>query len=114
MDHGKGYCRPKLYFDADERGRTLFEPGRQFPTRPLEAISNCQQTQQIRSYIPINACDLNAYAVEHAVQAGMLVVVAAGNDGCAGLVCPTLGTIDSPGTAPSALTVGSTTNSHLI
>ncbi|HXJ43171.1 MAG TPA: S8 family serine peptidase, partial [Bryobacteraceae bacterium] len=83
-------------------------------TGPLETVSNCQQTQQIRSYIPINACDLNAYAVEHAVQAGMLVVVAAGNDGCVGLVCPTLGTIDSPGTAPSALTVGSTTNSHLI
>ncbi len=80
---------------------------------PLDTSSSCSQAQ-IRPYIPTTACDINAYAVEHAVQAGMLVVVAAGNDGCAGLSCPTLGTIDSPGTAPSALTVGSTTNAHLI
>ncbi len=80
---------------------------------PLDTSTACSGTQ-LRTYIPATACDINAYAVEHAVQAGMLVVVAAGNDGCAGLTCPTLGTIGSPGTAPSALTVGSTTNAHLI
>ena len=80
---------------------------------PLDTSTACTQAQ-LRSYIPATACDINAYAVEHAVQAGMLVVVAAGNDGCSGLTCPTLGTIASPGTAPAALTVGSTTNSRVI
>jgi uncharacterized protein (TIGR03437 family) len=79
---------------------------------PLDTTASCGQTQLV-SYIPATACDVNAYAVEHAAQ-NMLVVVAAGNDGCAGLNCPTLGTINSPGTAPSALTVGSTANSHVV
>jgi minor extracellular serine protease Vpr len=52
------------------------------------------------------ACDPWAAAVKNAVSAGMLVVVAAGNEG------PQLATIDSPGTAPFALTVAATTNSH--
>ncbi len=79
----------------------------------LDQSSSCQPTQ-IRSYISATACDVNAFAVEHAVQAGLTVVVAAGNDGCSGLNCPTLGTIDSPGTSPSAITVGSTLNSHIV
>ncbi len=48
--------------------------------------------------------DLDAQAVERAVQAGVIVVVAAGNNG------PDLNTISSPATAPSALSVGATTN----
>jgi minor extracellular serine protease Vpr len=52
------------------------------------------------------ACDPWAAAVKNAVSTGMLVVVAAGNEG------PSFGTMNSPGTAPFALTVGATTNSH--
>jgi len=39
-------------------------------------------------------------AVENAIEAGVVVVVAAGNDG------PSLGTVSSPGLAPDAITVG--------
>jgi len=81
---------------------------------PLDQTTGCQQQTPLRSYIPATVCDVNAYVVEHAALIGMTVVVAAGNDGCSGLVCPTLGTINSPGTAPSAITVGSTTNAHVI
>ena len=80
---------------------------------PLDMSTSCNQTP-LRSYIPATVCDVNAYVVEHAALIGMVVVVAAGNDGCSGLICPTLGTINSPGTAPSAITVGSTTNAHVI
>ena len=52
------------------------------------------------------ACDPWAAAVRNAVSTGMLVVVAAGNEG------PSLASIDSPGISPFALTVGATTNSH--
>jgi minor extracellular serine protease Vpr len=76
--------------------------------------TGCKTSTPLRSWIPATACDVNAIAVEHAALAGMVVVVAAGNDGCSGFNCPTLGTINSPGTAPSAITVGSTTNSHVL
>ncbi len=39
-------------------------------------------------------------AVENAIQAGVVVVVAAGNDG------PSMGTVSSPGLSPGAVTVG--------
>ena len=58
-------------------------------------------------------CDPEAQAVENAVAAGMAVVVAAGNEGDIGNQIPTRGTIDSPGTAPSAITVGASTNAHI-
>lgn len=48
-------------------------------------------------------------AVENAVAAGMVVVVAAGNSGEDGRE-----TIESPGIAPSAITVASSTNSHVV
>ena len=61
-------------------------------------------------------CDPLAMAVEHAVQSGLVVVIAAGNDGdgASSYNAPTLSSIESPGDAPSAITVGSTTNSHYI
>lgn len=61
-------------------------------------------------------CDVRAAAVETAVSAGLTVVVPAGNDGDlgpAGARFPTEASINSPGTAPSAITVGATTNSHI-
>jgi uncharacterized protein (TIGR03437 family) len=58
-------------------------------------------------------CDPEAYAVEQAVNAGMVVVVAAGNEGETGLLTTAaLNTMDSPGDAPGAIAVAATTNSH--
>lgn len=67
----------------------------------------------LRPYIPVNACDVRAQAVENAVRSGMVVVVSAGDDGGTGAVYPALGSINSPGTAPSAITVGASTNAHV-
>ncbi len=58
-------------------------------------------------------CDPLSQAVESATSLGMLVVVAAGNDGQNGSFYPTLGSIESPAIAPSAIAVAATTNSHL-
>jgi minor extracellular serine protease Vpr len=58
-------------------------------------------------------CDILADAVETAVRNGMLVVVAAGNSGASGYSFPSRNTINSPATAPSALAVGASTNSHI-
>ena len=60
-----------------------------------------------------DVCDVRAQAVENAVSSGLTVVVSAGNDGAAGLEFPALNSIHTPGTAPSAITVGATTNSHV-
>jgi uncharacterized protein (TIGR03437 family) len=60
-----------------------------------------------------NPCDPRADAVENAVRRGLLVVVSAGNDGDLGRFAPAFNSIHSPGTAPSALTVGATTNSQI-
>ncbi|HLK69238.1 MAG TPA: S8 family serine peptidase [Bryobacteraceae bacterium] len=59
-------------------------------------------------------CDLEAQAVENAIANGLVVVVSAGNDGNVGQRIPTLNTIHSPGTAPSAITVGASVNSHVL
>ena len=67
-----------------------------------------------KPYIPGAACDVMAFAVENAVQMGMTVVVSAGEDAASGQNFPTLATINSPGTAPDAITVGATTNSHVL
>ena len=48
--------------------------------------------------------DLEVQAIERATRAGVVVVVSAGNNG------PGLNTLASPGTAPSAITVGAVTN----
>src|SRR5262249_12414729 len=53
---------------------------------------------------PRQSDDLEAQAIERASQAGVIVVVAAGNNG------PGLNTIASPATAPSAIAVGATSN----
>jgi hypothetical protein len=60
-----------------------------------------------------DACDIRADAIENASRLGLASVVPAGNDGDVGLQFPTLNTIHTPGTAPSAITVGASTNSHI-
>lgn len=55
-------------------------------------------------------CDPWADAVDQATRAGMTVVVAAGNDGDVGLFAPSYNSIHTPGSVPTALTVGSSTN----
>lgn len=57
-------------------------------------------------------CDLSGQAFENAAKAGMVIVVAAGNEGSDGTNYPTFSSISSPGDAPSVITVGATTNSH--
>jgi uncharacterized protein (TIGR03437 family) len=58
-------------------------------------------------------CDILAEAVENAVKLGMVVVAAAGNDGDTAANYPTLNSIHTPGTAPDAITVGASMNSHV-
>jgi len=60
-------------------------------------------------------CDPLAMAVENAVKAGMVVVIAAGNSAIGQSInAPAFGTVQSPGDAPSAIEVGATTNSHFM
>jgi minor extracellular serine protease Vpr len=61
----------------------------------------------------VGPCDPQVDAVENAILKGMSVVIGAGNTGDTGLYAPGLGTINSPGTAPNAITVGGSTNSHI-
>jgi minor extracellular serine protease Vpr len=52
--------------------------------------------------------DFLAESVDAAVDAGMVVVAAAGNSG------PGDATVESPGTAPNAITAGASTNPHFV
>jgi uncharacterized protein (TIGR03437 family) len=63
---------------------------------------------------PHNYCDPLAQVVETAVSQGLVVIAGAGNDGNSGPKFPTLNSIHSPGTAPSAITVTASTNSHAL
>ncbi|MGH9719818.1 MAG: S8 family serine peptidase [Bryobacteraceae bacterium] len=72
------------------------------------ALDRCQDRQGRDQ-----ACDIRAESVENAVRAGLAVVVSAGNDGDFGLRFPALNSIHTPGTAPTAITVGATTNAHV-
>jgi uncharacterized protein (TIGR03437 family) len=58
-------------------------------------------------------CDLWVDVVEVAAATGLTIVISAGNDGDLGLRFPSLNSIHSPGTAPSAITVGAISNSHI-
>ena len=80
---------------------------------PYDQVAQCQP-QGLPAYIPGAACDVLSYAVEHAIQLGMTVVVSAGEDAESGYNFPAYATINSPGTAPDAITVGATTNSHVL
>jgi len=72
---------------------------------PLDSGAACGQNAG-------TPCDQEAAAVQNAVNGGMTVVVAAGNQGQTGAVQPTLNTISTPADAPNAIAVAATTNSH--
>jgi minor extracellular serine protease Vpr len=59
-------------------------------------------------------CDVYSQAVESATRLGTLVVAAAGNGGNIGLHSVTKNSLNTPGVAPSAVTVGASANSHLV
>ena len=73
---------------------------------PLDSFPECGDGRTAA------ACDIRAQAVETAIRNGLTVVVSAGNDGDTAAQFPALNTVHSPGTAPSAITVGASTNSH--
>lgn len=76
---------------------------------PLETGAACGKKEGV-------PCDLVPPVVEAVVKAGMVVVIAAGNDGDGqeSVSSPVFNTIESPGDAPSAITVGATTSSHFM
>lgn len=57
------------------------------------------------------ACDIESVTIQNAVASGMVVVVAAGNEGDNSGT--TLNTVSSPGGAANAITVAALTNSHV-
>ena len=81
-------------------------------SEPLETDTACATSGVPSAYQ--DDCDIPAQAVENAVAMGMTVVVAAGNDALSSNQPPALNSINSPGTAPSAITVGASTNAHIL
>jgi uncharacterized protein (TIGR03437 family) len=59
------------------------------------------------------ACDWRAEVVENASRMGLAVVVSAGNSGDTATRFPAYNSVETPGTAPSAISVGSITSSQI-
>ena len=59
-------------------------------------------------------CDVRSQAVESATRLGVLVIAAAGNGGDIGATAVSQNSLNTPGVAPSALTVGASVNSHAL
>ncbi len=59
-------------------------------------------------------CDPLGDTVQRVSRLGLAVVAAAGNEGDLGLYLPGAGSVTRPGTSPSAITVGATTNGHVL
>jgi len=74
---------------------------------PLDAEADCADSSGDTH------CDVRVEAVENAVKLGLVVVTSAGNDGNTAANYPTLDSIHTPGTAPDAITVGASMNSHV-
>lgn len=80
--------------------------------QPLDVDTACATSGVPSTYQ--NDCDIPAQVVENATAMGMTVVVSAGNDSQTSFQPPALNSINSPGTAPSAITVGASTNGHVM
>jgi minor extracellular serine protease Vpr len=58
-------------------------------------------------------CDILAEAINRLAGMNVAVVAPAGNSGNTGALAPVLGSINSPGTAPAAITVGAISNGNI-
>jgi len=76
---------------------------------PLDVDPSCSLSGTVAA-----ACDIYAQMVASAVSAGLVVVASAGNDGNLGTLPHTLSSVHTPGTVPSAITVGASYNSHVL
>jgi uncharacterized protein (TIGR03437 family) len=59
-------------------------------------------------------CDPLGDTVQRVSRLGLVVVAAAGNDGDLGLFLPGASSVTRPGTSPAAITVGASSNSHVV
>lgn len=84
---------------TDEMDIAVLSLGGPAFTGPLDEGVSCGAAPDV-------PCDPLARAVENAVQAGLTVVAAAGNEGNDGEKSPTLNSVSSPATAPSVIAVG--------
>src|SRR6185295_921105 len=75
---------------------------------PLDVGTTCEFND------PTALCDIRAQRIEQATALGLTVVASAGNSGNSGAKSPARNSLHSPGTAPSAITVGATNNSHIV
>ncbi|MFN7922441.1 MAG: S8 family serine peptidase [Bryobacteraceae bacterium] len=93
--------------DAFQDGMDIasFSSGGAALTGPLDTGAACGNAAGV-------PCDLVAKVFEDVAKMGMVVVAAGGNEGQDGLGRTTFGSIDSPGNAPSVISVGATTNAH--
>lgn len=90
---------------ADNMDIIVYSSGSPALTGPLDTGTSC--------LIPAGSvCDVIALAVDNAVKAGKVVVVAAGNYGDQGTATPVYQSVTSPATAPNAIAVGASSNSH--
>lgn len=73
---------------------------------PRDSGATCNETGT-------RACDWRAEVVENASRTGLAIVVSAGNGGDTATRFPAYNSVDTPGTAPSAITVGAITSSQI-
>ncbi len=95
--------------DAYKDGMDIvsFSTGSAALSGPLDAGGTCSNDAGV-------PCDAVAFAFEKFASLGLVIVVSAGNDGDKGLASPpAFNTIQSPASAPSVISVGATTNSHV-
>ncbi len=110
-DYGSYAAVQQALEDAVSDGMDIvtlsLEEGSPIGVGPLDSGSACDNSPGV-------ACDPYSSFVENAVKLGIVVVTSAGNDGNIGTLPVTAGSIHSPGTTPSAITVGASTNAHAL
>jgi uncharacterized protein (TIGR03437 family) len=92
---------------SDGMDIAVFSIGRAAVWGPLDRGNTCGNQDD-------DPCDWRAAAIENAARLGLTIVVSAGNDGDMATEYPGYSSVHTPGSAPSAITVGATTNSHLL